>query len=198
MPERWLAEIQKIGRMEPIGDDLMERAERGPFLAEPGARPASRLTAALLAVQIMVAGGWTAYAALSGTGGQQPLGDGATDFEALWPETSFAEAHQVQALVDAGDATVQWRVDPSGVALHYGREVLGWPIPLARETVTNDPDTIVVSLHGLNASCEGYECSAPLSRPIVTLTLQRLVRSGDGGIWSVTAVDGEEPTSAGS
>jgi hypothetical protein len=193
MPERWLAEIQKIGRMEPTSDDLMERAERGPFLAEPRARTTSRLTAGLFAVVIIVAGGWMAYAALSGTGGQQPLGDGASEFVALWPETSFADAQQVQALVDAGDATVQWRTDPSAVALHYGRDVLGWSIPLASETAANDPDIITVSVHGLSPSCEGHACSAP-PQPGVTLTLQRLVRSGDGGIWSVTAVDSDEPT----
>lgn len=197
MPERWLTEIQKIGRMEPIPDDLLERAERGPFLAEPGPRPTSRLAAALLAVVIMIAGGWMAYAALSGTGGRQPLGDGAPDFIATWPETSLTEAQQVQARVDAGDPAVQWRNDPANVGLHFSRAVLGWSTTIAGETVTSDPDTIIVSLHGPDASCTLDGCSIPSPQSTVTLTLRRLVRSGDG-IWSVTAVDGAEPTSTGS
>lgn len=72
MPERWLAEMRKIGRMEPI-PDLLERAEDGPSLPEPGPRPTSRVGAALLALVITIAGGWMAYAALRDTGGRQPL-----------------------------------------------------------------------------------------------------------------------------
>ncbi len=200
MTERWLAEMHKIGRMEPSHDDLddvMERAERGPSLPEPRARTASRLAAALLAVAIMVAGGWMAYAAIDGTGGRQALGDGAIAFDGLWPETSLAEAQQAQALVDAGDTTVQWRLDASGVALHYGREVFGLNIPLAAETQTNDPNTVLVSLHGLDAPCEGSDCSVS-SESSMTLTLRRLVRPGEGGIWSVTAVEADVPTGAGS
>ncbi len=183
--------MQKIGRMEPI-PDLLERAEHGPSLPEPRPRPTSRVAAALVAVVITLAGGWMAYAALSGTGGRQPLSDGATDFTATWPETSLTEAQQVQERVDAGDPAVQWRMDPAGVALRFGRAVLGWPNPLAGETTTNDPDTVIVSLHGPDASCQGEACSGPSPQSIVTLTLRRLVRSGDGGIWSVTAVDGAE------
>ncbi len=196
MTERWLAEMQKIGRMEPSHDDLddvMERAERGPSLPEPRARASSRVAAALLAVAIMVAGGWMALAATSGTEDRQASADGVIAFEGLWPENSLAEAQQAQALVDAGDTTVQWHLDASGVALHYGREVLGLGIPLAAETQTNDPDTVLVSLHGLHASCEGPDCPVS-SESSMTLTLQRLVRSGEGGIWSVTAAAPETPT----
>ncbi len=200
MPERWLSELQKIGRMEPI-PDLLERAEHGPSLPEPRPRPASRVAAALLAVVITIAGGWMAYAAFSGAGGRQPLGNGAKDFTATWPETSLAEAQQVQARVDAGDPAVQWRTEAAAVALRYGREVLGWSDPIAGVsgvTTTNDPDTVIVSLAGPDASCRGEACSTPSPQTVVTLTLRRLVRSGDGGIWSVTSVDGAEPTISGS
>jgi hypothetical protein len=190
MPERWLAEMQKIGRMEP-SLDLVERAEHGPSLPDPGARPGSRVAAALVAVVIAVAGGWMAYTAFSDSGGRQPLGNSASDFTSTtWPETSLAEAQQVQARVDAGDPAVQWRTDEAAVALRFGRVVLGWSNPIAGATATNDPDIVVVSLHGPDASCEGKACSSPAPQSIVTLTLQRLVRPGDGGIWSVTVVDG--------
>jgi hypothetical protein len=191
MPERWLIEMQKIGRMEPISD-LLERAEHGPSLPPPRPRPTSRVATAVVAVVITIAGGWMAYAALSGTAGRQPLGDGGTAFSATWPETSLTEAQRVQARVDAGDPKVQWRTDAAGVALRFGRVVLGWPAPLAGEATTNDPDTVIVWLNGPDASCRGEACSTPSPQSTVTLTLRRLVRSGDGGIWSVTAVDGAE------
>ena len=53
-----------------------------------------------------------------------------------------------------------------------------------------------MSLYGPDASCQEEACSIPSPQSIVTLTVQRLVRSGDGGIWSVTAVDGAVGTHA--
>lgn len=191
MPERWLTELGKIDRMEP-SLDLLERAEGGPFLPEPRPRPAARVTAAIVALLIAVVGGWVAFDALRGTDRvRQPAGDPEL-FSALWPETSLADAQQVQERVDAGDPDLQWRTDAGGVALRYGEEVLGWPNPIAGATATDDPDTLIVSLHGPDASCEGAECQEP--RPpqsMVNVTLQRLVRAGEGGIWSITAVNGE-------
>ncbi|MDP9331179.1 MAG: hypothetical protein M3P11_11145 [Actinomycetota bacterium] len=196
MTERWQTEMKKIGRMEP-SLDLLERAEHGPSLPDPGPRPASRVTAALIAIAIAIAGGWMLHAAFSDSVRRQPVGNSATDFtSATWPETSLAEAQQVQVRVDAGDPAVQWRTDGAAVALRFGRVVLGWPNPLAGQTATDDPDTVIVSLHGPDASCQGEACSSPSPQSIVTLTLRRLVRSGEGGIWSVTSLDGEEHVSA--
>jgi hypothetical protein len=192
MPERWLTELGKIDRMGP-SLDLLERAEGGPFLPEPRSRPAARVTAAIVALLVAVAGGWVAFDALRGTDGvdKRPAGD-PDAFSALWPETSLADAHQIQAHVDAGDPEVQWRTDAGGVALQYAKEVLGWPDPIAGATTTDDPDSVIVSLHGPDASCEGAECQEPQPpQSMVNVTLQRLVRAGEGGIWSITAVNGE-------
>lgn len=192
MPERWLAELGKIDRMGP-SLDLLERAEGGPFLPEAGPRPAARVTTVLVAVLVAVAGSWVAFAALRSTDGdeQRPAGD-PDAFSALWPETSLADAQQIQARADAGDPEVQWRTDAGSVALRYAKEVLGWPDPIAGVTATDDSDTVNVSLHGPDASCRGAECQEPQPpQTIVTVTLQRLVRAGEGGIWSITAVNGE-------
>ena len=195
MPERWLTEMRKIGRMEPF-EDLLERAERGPSLPEPGSRPATRMAVALFAVAIAVAGSWLAFRALTGTGDAQPMSGGTADFSAMWPETSLLEAQQVQALADVGDPEVQWRTDAATVAVRFAHVVLGWSDPMAGVTATDDPDTVSVSLHGPDASCQGAACSDPqLRQTIVTVTLQRLVRQGDGGIWSVIAVDGSQEPS---
>jgi len=159
MPERWLTEMRKIGRMEPF-EDLLERAERGPSLPEPGSRPATRMAVALFAVAIAVAGSWLAFRALTGTGDAQPMSGGTADFSAMWPETSLLEAQQVQALADVGDPEVQWRTDAATVAVRFAHVVLGWSDPMAGVTATDDPDTVSVSLHGPDASCQGAVGSA--------------------------------------
>lgn len=192
MPERWLNELGKIDQME-ASPDLLERAERGPALPEPMPRPARRVGIALLALLVAVAGSWGAFSILSPrSGNQQGPASGPEAFAALWLETSLADAQQVQARVDAAGPAMEWRTEAGAVALRFAHEVLSWPDPIAGITETDDPDTVRVSLHGPDASCRGVECGGPQPpQTSVNLTLQRLVRSGDGGIWSVTAVDGE-------
>lgn len=103
------------------------------------------------------------------------------------PETSFAEAQQAQERADTGDPAVQWRTDAAEVAIRYAKEVLGWPDPIAGVMPTDDADTVSVSLSGPIASCTGAACEEPQPQQIgVHLNLGRIVRSGEGGIWSVT------------
>jgi len=190
MPERWLTELRKIDQVQP-SNDLLELAEGGPSLPELGPQPAARVTVVVVAILVAAAGTWGAFAALRGTNGtQRGAAGGPEAFSAVWPETSLAAAHQIQAHVDAGDPRFQWRTEAGAVALRYAREVLGWPAPIASVTATDDSDTVIVSLNGPDASCEGSECLGPQPpQTIVTVTLQRLVRSGESGIWSVTAVN---------
>lgn len=186
MTERWLVEMQKVERLEPI-PDLLARAEVGPSLAEPSPPPGRRVVAGLVALVIAIAGGWLAFSALNASGGRQATGDGSSSV-AGWPDASVAEAQKVQAKVDSGAPEAQWRTDAAAVALRYGQTVLGWPSPLAGVNATDDPDVVVVSLHGPDASCAA-PCSGSVSpQSIAILTLQRLVRKGDGGVWSVTSV----------
>jgi hypothetical protein len=196
MPERWLTQLRKIDHVEP-SHDLMERAERGPSLPEPAPSRSRRAGIAVFALLLSVAAAWGAFAGLRGSE-RGPAG-GPENFTAVWPETSLADAQKAQAQVDAGDPDVQWRTDAAAVALRFAEETLGWPDPVAGVTATDDPNTVKVSLHGPDASCQGAECScqgAECSRQtIVNVTLQRLVRSGDGGIWSVTSVSGGEKAS---
>jgi hypothetical protein len=188
MAERWLTKLQTIEQVEP-SHDLLERAEAGPLLPEPGPRPTARVTAVLVAVLVAAAGSWGAFAALRSTQGvgREPAGE-ADGFTALWPETVLADAQLVQDRADAGDAAVQWRTEAADVALRYAKEVLGWPDPVAG-IWTEEADTVSVSLRGPIASCEAAGCEETQPQQIgVSLTLQRLVRPGDGGIWSVTAL----------
>jgi hypothetical protein len=190
MAERWLTELRKIDRVEPsLG--LLERAEAGPFLPDTGPRPAARATIVVVALLVAAAGSWGAFAALRGTSpADHGSAGGPEAFAALWPETSLADARQIQARVDAGDPVVRWRTEAADVALRYAQEVLGWPEPIAGLTAPDGSDTAIVSLHGPDASCSGAECQGWQPQQIaVTVTVQRLVRSGEGGIWSVTAVN---------
>jgi hypothetical protein len=193
MPESWVTQLSKIDHVEP-SHDLMERAERGPSLPEPAPSPSRSAGIAVFALVLSVAAAWGAFVGLRGSE-QGPAG-GPETFTAVWPETSLADAQKVQAQVDAGDPDVQWRTDAAAVALRFAEETLGWPDPVAGVTATDDPDSVKVSLHGPDASCQGAECSGTLPpQTIVNLTLRRLVRSGDGGIWSVTGVSGGEKAS---
>lgn len=191
MSEGWLTELRKIDRVDP-SPDLLERAqEDGPILPDPGPPTGLRMKTLIIAALVGAAGSWAALAGLSGIDGarQEPANDQEV-FKALWPEKSHSEAEQVQAQVDAGDPSIQWRIDVGGVALRYAEEVLRWPNPIAGSTSTDDADTVIVSVHGPDVSCSGTECQKPQApQRIVTLTLERLVRLGDGGIWSVTAVN---------
>lgn len=192
MPERWLNELSKIDQLKP-SPDVLERAERGPALPEPAPGSARRTGIALFALLLAVAGSWGVFAILRANNGSQQSAASAPDnFAAVWPETSLADAQQVQARVDAGDPDLQWRIEVGTVALRFAHDVLDWPDPIAGITETDDPDTVRVSLHGPDASCQGVECNGPQpSQTIVDVTMQRLVQPGDGGIWSVTAVEGE-------
>ena len=177
-----------------------ERAEAKPSLPDLGPRPLARATVALVAVVVAALGIWGAFAGFrdAGSAGHGP-GTDSEAFVALWPETSFAEAQQVQGRVDAGDPAVQWRTQAGGVALRYAEEVLGWPDPIAGVTTpADDPDSAVVSIHGPDASCQGAECKEWQPRQVTAkLTLRRLVRSGDGGTWSVTAVESVQTSTTG-
>jgi hypothetical protein len=184
MPERWLAELHRVSRTHPE-DDLLRRAEEGPRLPEPSPRSTTRLGAILVAVLIAIVGVSGVFAASRRGAGSTQV---ASDQTLLWPETSLAGALRVQERVDAGDRDVQWRVDPAAVALRYADEVLGWPSPLAGVSATDDPDVTIVSLNGPDASCEASDCKSPQPQVAVLLTLERVVRTGDGGIWSVTEV----------
>jgi hypothetical protein len=190
MSERWLTGLREIDRVEP-SPDLLDRAESGPFLPDPRIPAWVRVRTVLFALLIAVAGSWATFAGLrSIDGNREKAADGPRAFSALWPETSLELAQRTQERADAGDTAVQWRIDSGSVALRYAGEVLAWPDPIAGTTGTDDPDTVIVSVHGPDASCSGAECQEPHPpQEIVTLTLKRLVRPGEGGIWSVTAVD---------
>lgn len=160
MPERWLSQLQKIDRVESTYG-LLERAEAGPLLPEPGPRPTARAGAVIVAALVAVAGIWGRSRLCRGLGVADGVAREDTGaFEAVWPETSLSDAQQVQERVDAADPAVQWRTDAADVAIRYAKEVLGWPDPIAGVRATDDADIVSVSIFGPIASCTGAACEA--------------------------------------
>ncbi len=84
-----------------------------------------------------------------------------------WPARSAAEAAGLQQAADSG--AQPWLLDPEETALSYAAAAFGWTAAGAERT---EPGTVLVT------------GPAGARR---TLTLVQPVRSGTGGIWSVTA-----------
>ncbi len=85
-----------------------------------------------------------------------------------WPAPGAAEQAALQAAVDGG--AQPWLLDPSEVALAYAATAYGWSSAQA----VPEPDGRTVGVHGAG----GDEA---------TLTLAQPGRTGQGGIWVVTA-----------
>ena len=84
-----------------------------------------------------------------------------------WPARSAAEAAGLQEAADSG--AQPWLLDPEETALSYAAAAFGWTTAGTERTA---PGTVVVT--GPDGSRR-------------TLALVQPVRSGPGGIWSVTA-----------
>ncbi len=185
--------------------DLLERAaERvtpsdGAFEAltrhRDRRRRGRRLSSAALALVVAAAGIGVAVAALGGHGpapNPNPVASGPESFHALWPEQTLSGAQREQDAVEHG--ADQWRLDPNQVAIRFGQEVLGW---------TDNSDTVPDGPNGCRVDPQHCSNDGPDSatRPIyelggpggqIVVHLQRLVRHGAGGIWSVTSADGRK------
>jgi hypothetical protein len=85
-----------------------------------------------------------------------------------WPASDAAEAAALQAEVDSG--TQPWLLDPTEVAIAYAAAAHGWPDAEAYP----GPDGTSVDVR----NAEGDQLSLNLAQP---------ARTGDDGIWVVTA-----------
>jgi hypothetical protein len=186
MTERWLHELGKVRSLDPT-TDLMDRVDESievDLTPLPTTTTVSRLTTIAIVFVILALGSWAAFGALRHSGDATQARDGGQS-AMTWPDISPADAQRAQELADAGSD--QWRLDPGSVALRYGQEVLGWPNPIVGTSQTDNPDMVVAQLSGPDASCS--DCgSSTTPQQTLNLTLQRLVRPGDGGVWSVTSV----------
>jgi len=183
MPERWLAQLDKLESLEPSAD-VLERARQGYRRPSPTPPSRGRLAAALVALLIAIAGGSGAFWAFRDRG-PEPTAPPAV-FHALWPEQDLTGAQDAQAKVDARDPTYAWRTDPARVAARFSKHVLGWARAIVTDQ-TNVDGNVVIDLISVPGPCEFPGCPAGEHR--VTLTMARLLEQGEEGIWSVVGVD---------
>ena len=179
--------LERLGARAPSAPDAFERLERVRRRRERN----RRFTAGAVALIVAVAGSLAAIAAF--TGSEPQAGGRAGDrFVAVWPESTYEEALEVQELVDAGDPSLAWRLDPSVTALRFAHDVLGWS-DVGVEVVPDDLRTVLV------VRSPGGPCGSPPEPTCdpreVDIELGRLDGSSDG-IWSVISVKSPEFESA--
>lgn len=106
-------------------------------------------------------------------------------FFALWPEHTAQQAQAAQGRADVGEDV--WRLDPSPTAERFGEEALGWEEVIVRTCpFEEEPNCGPVRDPEPDGAWRYLSRSAGRSDLIVRL--DRLVRSGEGGIWSVSWV----------
>ncbi|MCA1727298.1 MAG: hypothetical protein LC722_06530 [Actinobacteria bacterium] len=192
--------LRSLGRAMPAANavGLLDRVEAELTGTDARKRRINWRTLAVAAIALTVAGVgallvWRAFGARS-TGLSSPPSGG---FHALWPETTWEAAVAAQERVDAGEDG--WRsAAPEETALMFVKDVLGWTDPtvndcsVANETRTTDPevscpadpDNARVYVRRSRAAFDFADEGAWM------VDLARVVRSGEGGVWSVVAVSG--------
>jgi hypothetical protein len=181
-------ELRRASRSFEVPDATFER------LLERKGRVRRRQHVASLAVAVVVATGSVGAvgALLSMDGGdpEAPVGiPGATGrpIPALWPEHDAEQLRAAQEAVDAGDASLAWRLDPEETAVRFVRSVLGWTDPDERlhHTAVEAPSGLAtVDVFTTPASCQEESCDT------VRDVIVQLLRLGDDdGVWSVVSAE---------
>jgi len=181
--------LEKVGERVTPRQDAFERLGRRRAQKQRNRRVAT----AAFALLIAVAGSVGAFVAFRGPGAHrpQPAAGETEEFLGLWPEQTLDAARAVQEAVGGGDPDVRWRLDPERTAAHFAEEVLGWPGEgLVYGEGVRGPDLLIVDVGTPPPSCPTPGCPPQMAERSVRLTEERLVRPGEGGIWSVTRVGG--------
>lgn len=147
-----------------------------------------RWTTGALAVGIAAAGTVTAYSAFTTPTPRGPGVDSpAAPIAALWPEHDTEQLRDTQNAVDAGDSSLDWRLDAEETAVRFVRSVLGWPSPderLHHNAVEAPSGVATVEVFTVPASCDDESCD------VVHEVVLRLLRFGEAdGIWSVMSAE---------
>jgi hypothetical protein len=127
----------------------------------------------------------TFLVAVSPPGNRGALADGAADFLALWPEQTLEGALATQLAVDDGDTALAWRTNARDVALRFVSSVMGWRAPIIEEVRPYSGDRFEYLNVQVAETGAGTGVDAPSTH---TLWLQRILRGGSTGIWSVVTV----------
>jgi hypothetical protein len=198
--------LRQLDRLD--APDLWERATRIDPSPSSDAdlathRTQKRIVAGVVAAAVFIAAGAFAQQAFR-TAPNGPLNTipSSIDGTILWPERTEAALEATQAAIDAGDSSVQWRLDPREVATRFAEQVLGWGKPEGRYAVdvihnlgpTGSP--LVVTLDRYAIPCPSPApgtvsyCPPPFQGE--RLELEQPATSGNAGAWSVTEVQASD------
>ncbi|MFL5799352.1 MAG: hypothetical protein ACJ77A_15645 [Actinomycetota bacterium] len=201
-----------------ISELLQERADDvrvSPDLPAPTLRRARRrrlansVVAGLTAVVVVAGAVVGLQAALHGTGGQTPVGNGTTaptpqtsatppagvgtvPFPGIWPERNDDELQAEQARADQGRD--RYRLDPEQTGIEFAHQALGWDPAMVDAKVQVPPGTstsadLFIRLHyGTLTREEGLQPRAPYALYVET---KQLGRTDADGIWSVVGVSSD-------
>ncbi len=172
--------------------DLLERkAARFPRTDEPWEKVQRRLNrrqrnrrigSGALALIIAATGAVGAYRAFGPDSVQIGTSEG---FHALWPERSIDDAQATQDRANEGQEI--WRLDVDRVARQFATSVLG----LASADPVECPGDLICGPRHPESDRQVRHVPTGNPAEYVGISLERLVRRGEGGIWSVTRVAGD-------
>lgn len=150
-----------------------------------------RIAAGVLALVVAAAGIGGLVVAFRGAERTVVGGPGAGAFPGIWPERTWEDAEAAQSRADAGAEA--WRLQPPSIGYRFAEEVLGWGRPgteVVVGEVATGGDRMLLRIRRLAAPCDfraGDPCPPTVAE--LELTVEQLIRQGEGGIWSVTRVD---------
>lgn len=162
-----------------------------------------RLSAGIVALVIAAAGLAGPYFLFAGGARSRPSADRGP-WRGLWPQVSWAEAESAQEAADSNDPAFSWQVDAKSTIERFARDQLGWS-EVRFESLSNteelapdigwvdDPADLadasqVGPLRFLISACREPEPGTLCEAAYVTI--ERLLRRDETGIWSVTHVEG--------
>jgi hypothetical protein len=110
----------------------------------------------------------------------------------VWPENAINgdAAARVQAAVDNGDGTVQWRTDPNEVVFRFARQILGRSVAITN--IATEPGHWKASMTPCPAGFLQGDASCGGPEKGLQIDLVQPETQGDGGIWSVAAVTSDQ------
>jgi hypothetical protein len=123
-------------------------------------------------------------------------------WKGLWPQDSREAAERAQAASERGDDRYSWQLAPDGeeVVLRYVGEELGWSRPRPLDLLVPEGTEGVLrwrvircTPNAANPDYPNVDCapSAAHAYQAVYVTVERLLRHDERGLWMVTVV---EPT----
>lgn len=194
---------RRAGRVQAgqgVLTDVLRRVERR--------RRRRRLTSGAVALLVAAAGTTMVFAAFGpGLRDAQPASQ--ASWEGYWPQDSEKDAEAAQAAADAGDPAYTWQLDGKAVLGRFATQHLGWTRmyfidvqnseEVSGELGRLDPESVLDDVEAsgpfrfLISECNP-EGSGQVGCPGAYVSIERLLRQDNTGIWSVTRAD---PTTLG-